>query len=78
MRAIRRFMAIFGFGVMAAAVLFAALHYHFVFTNDGICLQRKSELGLENTLVNARGWGPLDYAANPRLGWLVLKCKAKN
>ena len=78
MRAIRAFVGFFSFGVLAAGALFLALNYHFIFTShDGVIIERKSEVGFTDTLVNARDWGPLDYAANPRMGLIIIKHKIK-
>ena len=75
MRAIRRFIAMFGFGALAAATLFFALNYHFIFTDERIVVERKSELTLEDTIISTRGWGPKDYLSNPRISAILIKNK---
>jgi hypothetical protein len=78
MRSIRAFVRFFSFGAMVAGALFLALNYHFIFTSkDGVIIERKSELGFTDTFVNARNWGPLDYANNPRIGFIIIKHKIK-
>jgi len=79
MRAIRKFFAIFGFGAMAAATIFVALNYQFIFAGDQMLpyVERKGELTLEDTIVSTRSWGPMDYVSHPRISAILLKHKIK-
>ncbi len=58
-------MKSFVFGFLCAGVLFTALHYQFIRTNDDVLVLRKAELGFVNTVVDIRKWSAGDFLKNP-------------
>ncbi|HEY3450358.1 MAG TPA: hypothetical protein VGK67_28650 [Myxococcales bacterium] len=64
---------VFGFGFLAAGGLFAALAFHFLRTPTGLVLARKARLGFQDTYVDVRGWGAVDYLKNPGLAAILAK-----
>ena len=52
-------------GFITAALLFTALHYQFILTKKDLVVAPKYRLGLVNTYVDTRSWGPGDYLRHP-------------
>jgi len=61
----KKALLLFLLGFSVAGGLFASLNYHFILTSERLVVERKRELGFENTIVDARGWGPVDYLRHP-------------
>lgn len=55
------------FLVIAAAVGFGVLNYHFIYFDDGLKIIRKTGVRYKNTFVDARGDKKLELALKPDL-----------
>ncbi|MDM8536935.1 hypothetical protein QUF70_09300 [Desulfobacterales bacterium HSG17] len=53
--------------VVLAGGVFGALNYHFIRTNDGLSVLKKTELTIEDTYVDARGIKKIKLLTNPSL-----------
>lgn len=76
-RAMKRVLAIFLLGFTTATGVFAAFRYHFILTSQGFVVERKSELALEDTFIDARRWGFIDYLKHPHIAGILARNSAK-
>ena len=60
--------------VIAGALIFTALNYHFVLVEKNVKILKKVELTFDNTFVDARGAKKLKLFLNPSL----IKAGIKN
>ncbi len=66
-------LLVFALGFLAAGGLFAALVFHFIRTPKRWVVARKARVGFEQTYVDARAWGVVDYAKNPGLAAILAR-----
>lgn len=68
----KKILAVFLLGFLAAGGLFASLSYHFIRTEKQfLVVERKSELTFEDTFIDAREWGLGDYFKHPRIAGIL-------
>lgn len=58
---------VLSFLLIAGALTFSALNYHFILFDDGIKILCKKDLTFEDTFVDARGAKKLQLLFNPAL-----------
>lgn len=63
---------------LLVAAAFGALSYHFILTRDGLIIERKEALSFEETFVDARPWGILDWAKHPKIAKALAHRGASN
>jgi hypothetical protein len=73
----KKMLGVFLLGVVAAGAFFGAWTYHFIVTGDGLVVERKVHWGLEDTYVDTRGWGILDYGKHPNISAIVASRKIR-
>ena len=64
---------VFVLGFLVAGGLFAALALHFIRTPQRLVMARKARFGFQDTYVDARAWGALDYVKNPGVAAILAK-----
>lgn len=71
----KKLLVTFVLGFLCCAGVFAALSYHFILTSGDktLIVEKKSELGFEDTFVDTRSWGLGDWLKHPRIGAIVAK-----
>ena len=53
--------------IIAAALVFGALNFHFIITDSGFKILKKTDLTFEHTFVDARGFKAHKLLTNPAL-----------
>jgi hypothetical protein len=71
---IMRRLSTFIFGMVVGGLLiYLALNYHLIHAKDGIHLVPKIDATLAATYVDARNFGPRDWAANKDVAMAIFK-----
>lgn len=73
----KKVLIAFLLGFACCAGIFGALSYHFILTKERLVVERKGELGLENTFVDTRSWGVGDYFKNPKVAAILARSGIK-
>lgn len=53
--------------VIAGALVFGTLNYHFILLDNGLKILKKADMAFENTFVDARGAKKIKLILNPAL-----------
>jgi hypothetical protein len=59
--------------VVGAALLYTAMHYHLVRSNDGFHLIAKSPARLSQSFVDIRSFGASDWVGHPQLASALVQ-----